>query len=92
MTESKMRKPNRYKGFNYSTKGAYFITICSHNRIPIFSSIEGYYPIGLTEEQMCCLYIEPKITLTKLGECIKETIEIANNNTDVNIPLYVVSG
>lgn len=35
------RKPTRLKGFDYSTAGYYFITICTHERRPIFSRIVG---------------------------------------------------
>ncbi len=33
------RKPTRLRGYDYSTHGAYFVTICSHNRKQIFSHI-----------------------------------------------------
>ena len=35
------RKSARLKGYNYSTPGAYFITICTHNRKNLFSNIVG---------------------------------------------------
>lgn len=34
------RQSFRLKDFNYSTVGTYFITICSHNRIPWFGHIQ----------------------------------------------------
>ena len=30
----------RLKNFDYTTPGAYFVTICSHNRLPIFGDIQ----------------------------------------------------
>lgn len=30
------RKPTRLKGYDYTTPGAYFITICTHNREKLF--------------------------------------------------------
>ena len=30
------RKRTRLKGYDYSTPGAYFVTICTHNREPLF--------------------------------------------------------
>lgn len=33
------RKPNRLKNFDYSTNGAYFITICTKNKECIFGSV-----------------------------------------------------
>ena len=35
------RKPTRLKGYDYSQNGAYFITICTHNRKCLFSNIVG---------------------------------------------------
>lgn len=33
------RKDTRLKAYNYSTPGAYFVTICTENRKPILSEI-----------------------------------------------------
>ena len=38
------RKPNRLKEYDYSTPGAYFITICVKDRLPMLSTI----PVGAT--------------------------------------------
>ena len=35
------RKPNRLKGFDYSSDGAYFITICTKNKEQCLSKIVG---------------------------------------------------
>ena len=35
------RKPTRLKNFDYSTTGAYFITICTENRESILSRVVG---------------------------------------------------
>lgn len=35
------RKPNRLKEYDYSTNGAYFVTICTQDRRKILSSIVG---------------------------------------------------
>jgi putative transposase len=34
------RKPNRYKHFDYSTEGYYFVTICTKDHLPFFGNIE----------------------------------------------------
>lgn len=39
MENKKIRKPLRLKEFDYSSDGAYFITICSKNRKQIFSRV-----------------------------------------------------
>ncbi|MEG1801028.1 MAG: hypothetical protein RR273_03535 [Oscillospiraceae bacterium] len=33
------RKPQRLKGYNYSQNGAYFITICTQDRLPLFGAL-----------------------------------------------------
>ena len=35
------RRPQRLKDYNYSQNGAYFITICTQNRLPLFGDIAG---------------------------------------------------
>ena len=35
------RKPNRLSAFDYSSVGAYFITICAKHRKPIFGQVVG---------------------------------------------------
>ena len=35
------RKPTRLKGYNYSTPGAYFITICVKDKKQLLSKIVG---------------------------------------------------
>ena len=34
------RKANRYKGYNYSSPGYYFVTICTKDRLSFFGKIE----------------------------------------------------
>ena len=33
------RKSNRLQGYDYSQAGLYFITVCTHNRVPLFGEI-----------------------------------------------------
>ena len=39
MKELPQRKPTRLKGFDYSQSNAYFVTICTHKRLPLFAEI-----------------------------------------------------
>ena len=39
MTERPARKPTRLAGYDYSKNGAYFVTICTHNRELLFGEI-----------------------------------------------------
>jgi len=51
------RKPTRLKNFDYSSEGAYFITICTHNKQKILCDIVG--------DGACDI---PKINLSYYGE------------------------
>ena len=39
MRHHRQRKSPRLKGYDYSREGAYFITICTHNRVHLFGHI-----------------------------------------------------
>ncbi len=74
------RKPTRLKDYNYNNEGAYFITICTHNRENILSNIVG--------EGLCAL---PTINLTPIGEIINQSINYINHNYDYAfVDKYVV--
>ena len=74
------RKPNRLKEFDYSTNGAYFITICVKDRKCVLGKIVG--------EGLCAL---PKIELTEIGNEVASSIEYINNNySNVFIDKYIV--
>ncbi|MCE2502156.1 MAG: transposase [Dehalococcoidia bacterium] len=35
------RRSIRLRNFDYTTVGAYFVTVCTHNRVPLFGEIQG---------------------------------------------------
>ena len=71
------RKPTRLNGFDYSTHGAYFVTICSENRKNTFSSIVGEG--------------SPLPQLTKCGEILDRWIqEIPVKYPNVSVDVYVI--
>jgi hypothetical protein len=37
--EKRHRRSIRLKGYDYSVPGAYFVTICTHNREPLFGQV-----------------------------------------------------
>jgi putative transposase len=41
MQNSKTRKQNRLKGYDYSADGYYFVTVCTNNRQALFGTIEN---------------------------------------------------
>ncbi len=70
------RKPNRLHGFDYSSTGAYFITICTENRHKILSTIVGE---GLAP---------PEIQLTRYGKIVEEQLLLLKtrySNLEINI-------
>ncbi len=74
------RKSTRLKGYDYSTPGAYFVTICTHNRECILSDIVG--------EGLCSL---PQNTLTLIGKEIEKSIQYINDNyIGVQIDKYII--
>ena len=74
------RKPTRLKNYDYSGNGAYFVTICTHNRKCILSDIVG--------EGLCTL---PKNTLTPIGKEIEKSIQYIDENYEgVIIDKYVI--
>ena len=75
------RKPTRLKEYDYSTPGAYFVTICTKDKKHILSNIA----VG---EGLCAL---PKNTLTQTGEIVEESLKYINENIDgITIDKYVI--
>ncbi len=72
------RKPTRLKGYDYSTPGAYFVTMCTHNRKYLFSNIVG------------AIHELPENKLTQYGKYVEQIIEILPERFNVSIPKYVI--
>ena len=74
------RKRLRLEQFDYSTSGAYFVTICTDARRCILSDIsagEGLAP--------------PAVTLSPIGECVKEQIlDLPQRYCTIHIDNYVI--
>ena len=73
------RKPNRLPHFDYSTPGAYFITICTENKNCILGRIVGGGALDA-----------PYVQLTKYGHIVQRYIESGNNIPGVTVDTYVV--
>ena len=74
------RKHTRLKNYDYSQNGAYFVTICTHNRKPILSEIVG--------QAAPCL---PHIKLTEIGKITEQYIKnIENIYEYVKVDKYVI--
>lgn len=66
MNEQAKRKQNRLKEYDYSTSGAYYITVCTKNRQRFFGKI-------LYSEDD--IYDTPTLELSKIGEMVETCIE-----------------
>ena len=74
------RKPTRLKGFDYSSMGSYFITICTYNKQKILCDIVG--------EGLCAL---PSTKLTAIGKIVDNSINYIHEIHDtVFIDKYVI--
>ena len=73
------RKPTRIKNYDYSSVGAYFITICTKNRAEILSRIVGDGAHDV-----------PKIRLTQIGEIVEKYLLSSENISNVKIDTYVI--
>lgn len=77
------RKNIRLKEYDYSQNGAYFITICTHNRNHLFGSIS----VG----QGLCSCLPPEIEVSKIGETIKnELMQLKDRYNSIKIDKYIV--
>ena len=74
------RKPNRLSGYDYSGRGAYFVTLCSLDRACFFSQIVG---VGVLDD--------PEVQLTQYGQIVEKQIAEMNRiYKNVQAEKYVV--
>lgn len=74
------RQNTRLKDFDYSSGGAYFITICTANRASSLSQI-------LRRGDPCG---RPELHLTELGELCRQTFETIENTYGTTIDKYAI--
>ena len=58
------RKRLRLKEFDYGRSGAYFVTVCSSNRKPVFGTLVG-----------ADVLIGPHVQLTPCGQTVKDVLD-----------------
>ena len=74
------RKPMRLSDFDYSTPGAYFVTVCTHDAAELFSRI---YRLSAFEA--------PVVELTSCGMIIERNIlEISMRFPDYSVECYAI--
>ena len=73
------RKQNRLQNYDYSSSGAYFITICTQNREQILCDFVGDGALDV-----------PKTVLTDIGRIVDKHILSTNNIPSVTVDKYVI--
>ena len=71
------RKKIRLENFSYSTRGAYFVTICTKDKAPILSQV-------VLNGNM------PKVCLTAIGKVVEEKLLSSEEIPGVKIDSYVI--
>lgn len=72
------RKSTRLADYDYSSEGAYFITICTHNRKNLFSNIVG------------AIHESPENKLNSNGEIVDFYIQKLNNRFELKVEKYII--
>ena len=81
--ELQKRKSTRLKNFDYSSQGAYFITICTKDRKRILSEIiKTSVGVGAHDD--------PQIRLTTMGKIVEKNLLSSENISGVKIDRYVI--
>ena len=83
--ELKKRKELRLKQYDYSAKGAYFVTICVKDRKRILSDIVSPVGGGALDAPLI-----PCIRLTRVGEIVRDKLLSSENISGVTIDRYVI--
>ena len=74
------RKNIRLQGYDYSTNGLYFITICTQKRKRILSKINvGVAPLG-----------DPQIELYNEGKIVKKYLQNINKQKHIAVINYII--
>jgi REP element-mobilizing transposase RayT len=80
--EKPRRKELRIKQYDYSSRGAYFITVCVKERRQILSDIIN--PVGVGAHD------DPQIRLTQIGKIVEKNLLSSENISGVKIDRYVI--
>ena len=79
MNKTEKRKPNRLKNFDYSSNGAYFITICAQDKRCVFGKIVGQ---GLAPAET---------VLSKYGRIAERQLMLLNDRyPTITIDKYII--
>jgi len=84
------RKNLRLKQHNYSSAGAYFITVCIKNRAPILSKIVAPVGVGALDDPLQNNPNLPQIQLTQTGKIIQKHLLSTEKIKGVKIDKFVI--
>ena len=88
------RKSTRLKSFDYSSAGAYFVTICTKDRKRILSNIiKPSVGVGAFDDPMNGAHDDPptpQIRLTEIGKVTEKYLLSSENIPGVKIDRYVI--
>lgn len=88
------RKDLRLKNYDYSSQGAYFVTICSQNKEQIFSTIDysvfDKYEILYSQIVGDGAFDVPQPTLTQIGRIVEKYLLSSENISGVTIDEYII--
>ena len=73
------RKPNRLSCFDYSTPGAYFLTICTQDKKCILGQIVGGGDLDA-----------PQISLSTIGKKVWRNIELSRQIPNIHVDKYLI--
>ena len=102
--EKPKRKDLRLKQYNYSTNGAYFITVCTKDRKNILSHIAVVVGVGAYDDPRKGAHDDPfehdktkqnfagnvQIKLTRIGKTIEKNLLSSEKISGVKIDRYVI--
>ena len=72
------RKRTRLKEYDYSSEGAYFVTICTHQKQCVFSRVVG------------AIHESPEVRLSQSGKIVDYYINRLSSRFDLKIDKYVI--
>ena len=72
------RKPTRLRNYDYNSEGAFFITICTHNRKNLFGNIVG------------AIHESPEMNLNSNGIIVDDYIRKLDSRFELKIDKYVI--
>ncbi len=85
------RKDLRLKQYDYSSKGAYFVTICIKDRKRILSNIiKPAVGVGAHDDPLIPQPLIPRVQLTRIGGIVQKYLLSSENISGVKIDRYVI--